>query len=401
MGALSSWASLAIVHHFIVQVSAWRAGVVPIGVWYKNYAILGDDLVIGDRAVADEYLKVLAILGVECGLHKSVLSNGNVVIEFAKRTFYKGVDISPIPFSEFQAALTTLGGMREFVSKYRLSLTELAKTFGFRFKVLGGLNRSLWNQNHKLRSIILALNLPTTPEEAKTFFDLGIPAYGMSKPDAIKICTAFMEIEAKSLAKTLGSRWESVLADTNPFWNFKTLEKLESTIHLYETNPDLPPSVLKVHPKTQIQIKDDGIKTVTVEQLLVRAFAALVDVVILPTRQRIVDVLRPVHDALLSGRVMSPEMTFESVFIWFLGLSRDSASVSSSALSLDREIVSPRGVDPLATRLWNRWIGLLFSRAKVDKLLVRADIKIAREEAKEPSPIVDDVRATEVYTDES
>jgi len=32
MGAYSSWAMLALTHHFLVQVSAWRAGVVPIGV---------------------------------------------------------------------------------------------------------------------------------------------------------------------------------------------------------------------------------------------------------------------------------------------------------------------------------------------------------------------------------
>lgn len=31
MGALSSWAMLAFVHHFIVQAAAWRSGIVPLG----------------------------------------------------------------------------------------------------------------------------------------------------------------------------------------------------------------------------------------------------------------------------------------------------------------------------------------------------------------------------------
>lgn len=32
MGALSSWAALAITHHFMWQLSAWRSGIVPFGV---------------------------------------------------------------------------------------------------------------------------------------------------------------------------------------------------------------------------------------------------------------------------------------------------------------------------------------------------------------------------------
>jgi len=46
MGALSSWAMLALTHHFIVQCSAWISGITPKTVLFKDYAVLGDDIVI-------------------------------------------------------------------------------------------------------------------------------------------------------------------------------------------------------------------------------------------------------------------------------------------------------------------------------------------------------------------
>lgn len=45
MGALSSWAMLAITHHFIVQAAAWMTGT-PRGILFIKYAVLGDDVII-------------------------------------------------------------------------------------------------------------------------------------------------------------------------------------------------------------------------------------------------------------------------------------------------------------------------------------------------------------------
>jgi hypothetical protein len=52
MGAYSSWAMLALTHHVIMQVAAFRAG------WrhmFPYYVVLGDDIVIRDSRVAGEY----------------------------------------------------------------------------------------------------------------------------------------------------------------------------------------------------------------------------------------------------------------------------------------------------------------------------------------------------------
>jgi len=71
---------LALSHHFIVQIAARRTGYV---VWFKDYAILGDDIVIANRAVANVYLSIMSDLGLEINRSKSLVSE-NGICEFAK-----------------------------------------------------------------------------------------------------------------------------------------------------------------------------------------------------------------------------------------------------------------------------------------------------------------------------
>lgn len=127
MGALSSWAMLALTHHFIVALAAARVGWV-FGT-FKRYAVLGDDIVIADGRVAGAYLQLMAELGVEIGLAKSLVSR-NGVLEFAKRLLVKGVDASPIPVKEVVAALHSFEQSTEFVRKYALRPASLASLVG-------------------------------------------------------------------------------------------------------------------------------------------------------------------------------------------------------------------------------------------------------------------------------
>jgi len=92
MGAYSSWAMLALTHHLLVQIAAIRAGAVPLGTWFTEYAVLGDDLVIADKRVADSYLQLLKEMGMEVNLYKSLLSDTGRCLEFAKRTIYIAPD---------------------------------------------------------------------------------------------------------------------------------------------------------------------------------------------------------------------------------------------------------------------------------------------------------------------
>jgi hypothetical protein len=63
---------------------------------FTFYAILGDDLVLADKKVMEEYLRLLDEMGVKCGLHKSILSPKGIGLEFAKNTFSHGVNVSPV-----------------------------------------------------------------------------------------------------------------------------------------------------------------------------------------------------------------------------------------------------------------------------------------------------------------
>nr|UJQ92542.1 MAG: putative RNA-dependent RNA polymerase [Mitoviridae sp.] len=108
MGALSSWASMAIVHHSLVQFSAWRAGHTT---WYQDYLVLGDDIDIARSApVADGYVSICSDLSITIGMLKSLRSNRNV-FEFANQRFCPEGNISPISIKEELSALTWTGRM--------------------------------------------------------------------------------------------------------------------------------------------------------------------------------------------------------------------------------------------------------------------------------------------------
>jgi len=175
MGALSSWASLAFTHHFIVQCAAWYAGVVPVGTWFRNYAILGDDIVIFDPRVKRAYLLIIRSLGVECGTAKSVLSARGLVIEFAKRTLYKGIDISPIPLKEFVSANLTLSDAIQFARKYALSFAELLKSLGYGYRVRGSITRHVGRLNSRVRALLFAFAIPSSEEEVTELMFKGNP----------------------------------------------------------------------------------------------------------------------------------------------------------------------------------------------------------------------------------
>lgn len=94
MGAFSSWPVMALTHHVIVQVSAIRAGLSgsrlrPV---FVDYALLGDDLVIGNNKVAAEYKKLLSVLDMPFSKEKTHVSK--TTFEFAKRWFHKNEEVT-------------------------------------------------------------------------------------------------------------------------------------------------------------------------------------------------------------------------------------------------------------------------------------------------------------------
>jgi hypothetical protein len=120
MGGLSSWAGLAITHHWIVQIAALR--VTGRYSWNTQYEILGDDLVIFNRQIADQYLLIMQELGCEINLSKSIVSHRRPVFEFAKRTCWGPNIVSGISLAQVRAGWRVAGRVANVLSFARSGL---------------------------------------------------------------------------------------------------------------------------------------------------------------------------------------------------------------------------------------------------------------------------------------
>jgi hypothetical protein len=100
MGAYSSWNSTALAHHSIV----WKACRNQKVNWKTlPYALLGDDLVIGNRKVALEYCRLIRQMGVHWSKEKTHVSPH--FYEFAKRIHWNGHDVTPFPIAALLAEI--------------------------------------------------------------------------------------------------------------------------------------------------------------------------------------------------------------------------------------------------------------------------------------------------------
>lgn len=117
MGALSSWASLALTHHFLVQYAAWKVGMFPT----LQYRVLGDDIVIRGRLLAESYQSVCTVFEVPIN-NKGIVSDpckapsGLPLVNFANRYYLGDVDLSPLSLKE-EVQVRSLAARLESVSR--------------------------------------------------------------------------------------------------------------------------------------------------------------------------------------------------------------------------------------------------------------------------------------------
>merc|ERR1712232_193885 len=108
MGMYSSWASTALAHHYILYLACQK-----LGYNWKNspYMLLGDDIVIADDNLYEEYLVILESIG--CVVNLSKTHNSFNGFEFAKQIRINGQNVSPFPLSALferrSEAVTSLG----------------------------------------------------------------------------------------------------------------------------------------------------------------------------------------------------------------------------------------------------------------------------------------------------
>lgn len=417
MGALSSWAMLALTHHLLVQISAWRVGAEKEGTWFSDYAILGDDLVIFNYDVAHEYIKVIHKIGMEIGLHKSVLSRKFTSLEFAKRIFHRGHDVSAVPFKEFFAALGGYGNILEFARKYNLTILDVARTLGFKFRALSKINHGFHSLNYKLKQLVVASQLPTSTEAVRPFLDLGSPKHSPWPVSMEEFFANFTMYERKALTKMLMQRYRALMSSRDTFLH--NSPDLRSNVLLHSiisdkvkvpVSPDsldwnwaIGPTALQYADvggnqvlvvlgpaeakeiwsgfvmqadasisqpiKVSLRHRGDlipfserslmGPQDLTIdlsdEQLkeFRRALSTLWDFQILPLRTE----LMSKHEKLASLLVKdwAPSGELAEAMISFLQVSREAALIPIQPVSFKRVNVSERYTDPVSIRLWKGW----------------------------------------------
>jgi hypothetical protein len=143
---------LALTHHMIVQLAAFRVGYRG---WFEEYAVLGDDVVIANSKVARAYYSIMVHeLKVSIGLAKSLVSwNGS--FEFAKRFVWKGEFVNPISLKEFDVAshsLPALGELVKRISSFQaLRPAAILGACGFGFRVRGALENPFYKISRRPR----------------------------------------------------------------------------------------------------------------------------------------------------------------------------------------------------------------------------------------------------------
>jgi hypothetical protein len=244
MGALSSWAMLAITHHFLVQYASMKCG--RRG-WELNYEILGDDLVIFDKELADSYLEVVRGIGVEINISKSISSPRLPVFEFAKRTVTGSIHVSGISWLQFisEASMgSRVANIMYFASRGQVRsnsvLMTLLSRFG-RFKSVSDLNLPLLSllgglfsrKQVSLRDIITAMIDPHNEEFDFTESPFSLPSQSLltatrgllnrssstldlpNRNDELfeeleADITASVLLQALAIAKTLENEWDRI-----------------------------------------------------------------------------------------------------------------------------------------------------------------------------------------------
>jgi hypothetical protein len=165
MGALTSWAAFSLCHHCLVQYAAYRAlGLVG---FFKEYALLGDDIVIANHAVALAYQALLLEIGVEYGLAKSLISSTGG-FEFAKRTFARGKDVSGISLLAVGVAKADHAVLEQILTRFGTdstlmeTLRRAAKVLGYGYRSVARLPAVL-SAKSRLQGLAILLSRPGSP----------------------------------------------------------------------------------------------------------------------------------------------------------------------------------------------------------------------------------------------
>jgi hypothetical protein len=195
MGLGLSFPLASIAHHVVLQDICYRNGKRPV----DTYRILGDDIVIADRVVANEYKKFLDRWEIPISREKSFLSR--YAGEFAGRFFLQGRDITPYKWNTWNVdnvnVLANMGyyvGLRGIVNllyhqNIRIGKNSLSYFTLMTFCMFWGLPRRFGGKAQPHRGILrkLGVTLPLFNRALRSkLYDLAtyVPpcGFGLKRP---------------------------------------------------------------------------------------------------------------------------------------------------------------------------------------------------------------------------
>jgi hypothetical protein len=230
MGALSSWAMLAITHHLLVQIAFRRAFNIPTNVpltmdtWYDDYELLGDDIILFDSKVAAEYLRLMEYIGVPINTSKSVCAK-TAVAEFAKVTTLDGVDVSALSWKMFMSGNTLMGRAntswfllrKGFISKHIIKYVSRFNRLS-QFKLGNPLPTfiALWSMLSNSNIITVEDALAALIDGTTYVFKLGKAI--LMNADAVRIYTALPRLVLNQAATQQFSKRAALVWNVEKTW---------------------------------------------------------------------------------------------------------------------------------------------------------------------------------------
>jgi len=229
MGALSSWAMLAVTHHMMVRIAALRCNLKG----FSDYLVLGDDLVIAHPDVAREYLVLAREWDVGINLSKSVISR-NGSLEFAKRFVYKYQDVSGLSFKEMAVAKWDIRGLLQLFNRIKgfrnPRISELLSFLGHGYRALSRITAKFNKLGLGMRRALLLASYPGLL--FSTFSDFESWLFSVAFNRATKVTVSE---EALDYLKDLGIKMADIKQSDLPRNPDEFKQKMHS---LYGTGPD-------------------------------------------------------------------------------------------------------------------------------------------------------------------
>lgn len=208
LGMLSSWAVFALTHHYVIKYVAYLEGYHS----FEKYAVLGDDVCIWEQKVALAYKRFMEEYGITINLDKSTISEESPhIIEFAKRLFYNGEEISGLSYDILKQGTNPEG----FVDLFSYMITRS-------WPLTGGLRTPKFINKHDKLRIQFVLNLKIFGLRAllkrgnDTYEDL-----------VIRLQKEYLNCRITELRLKLDSCWDHLKEGAIPVWDYLSKEGID------------------------------------------------------------------------------------------------------------------------------------------------------------------------------